>query len=528
MRVTRRRLLAVAILVVWAGVVATQVRLEYFRPLSERLEIGAAMLAPGTVFYLARMGDAPVGLATSRLDTVPDGFVAEDRLILDVPVQGGAQRAVAHTRVELTRALGLREFLFDLDSDAGRFAVTGEARGDTILEVAVSAGSGAERSTLRLDDGLVLPTVLPLRLAAGGGLRVGESRRLRLFDPSTLSGREIELRVAAHDTLLVADTATWDGARREWVPVPDTLAAWQLEERFGGIVVTSWVDRDGRLIRAESPLGITLERVPYEVVRAEWDRARSQPQAASGYGAIIESTAIASNVRLDGVGTTDRLRVRLAGVSLEGFDLAGGRQSVRGDTLVVEREDPAALDAGYLLPYGPAPDGRSGAGRGAGVGGPPTALESALESTPLIQAGDPRIIEAARRVASGERDPVVVARLLNDWVHRTLRKDLVPSVPSAVQVLEAGRGDCNEHTVLYVALARSLGLPARTAAGLVHLDGRFYYHAWPEVWLGEWVAVDPTLGQFPADASHLRFVVGGLARQVELIRLIGQLRVEVL
>jgi transglutaminase-like putative cysteine protease len=62
----------------------------------------------------------------------------------------------------------------------------------------------------------------------------------------------------------------------------------------------------------------------------------------------------------------------------------------------------------------------------------------------------------------------------------------------------------------------------------VYLRGHFYYHAWPEVWLGEWVAVDPTLGQYPADASHLRFILGGLARQVELIRLIGRLQLEVI
>ena len=35
------------------------------------------------------------------------------------------------------------------------------------------------------------------------------------------------------------------------------------------------------------------------------------------------------------------------------------------------------------------------------------------------------------------------------------------------QVLASGRGDCNEHTVLFVAMARALGLPARTAVGLV-------------------------------------------------------------
>jgi hypothetical protein len=41
------------------------------------------------------------------------------------------------------------------------------------------------------------------------------------------------------------------------------------------------------------------------------------------------------------------------------------------------------------------------------------------------------------------------------------------------------------------------------------------------------VAVDPTFGQYPADAAHLRFTIGGLARQVELIRLIGRLSLDV-
>src|SRR6185503_18031862 len=101
------------------------------------------------------------------------------------------------------------------------------------------------------------------------------------------------------------------------------------------------------------------------------------------------------------------------------------------------------------------------------------------------------------------------------------------SVPGAVQVLETLSGDCNEHTVLYVALARSLGIPARTAAGLMHANGKFYFHAWPEVYLHGWVAVDPTWGQFPADASHLRFTIGGLARQIELLRLLGRVNLQV-
>ncbi|MDH3570840.1 MAG: transglutaminase-like domain-containing protein, partial [Gemmatimonadota bacterium] len=140
----------------------------------------------------------------------------------------------------------------------------------------------------------------------------------------------------------------------------------------------------------------------------------------------------------------------------------------------------------------------------------------------------PRIQAQARQIMGRTRDPRRAAQLLNDWVHGELAKRVTVSVPSALEVLKTRRGDCNEHTVLYVALARAVGIPARTAAGLVYVDGRFYYHAWPEVYLNGWVAVDPTFGQFPADASHLRFTVGGLARQVELIQLIGRLELEVI
>jgi len=141
------------------------------------------------------------------------------------------------------------------------------------------------------------------------------------------------------------------------------------------------------------------------------------------------------------------------------------------------------------------------------------------------------IIEAAERLAGwelmGNNDPVRITRLLTMGVNGMLEKEITFSIPNAVQVLASGRGDCNEHTVLFVALARALGLPARTAVGLVYVNDAFFYHAWPEVWLGQWVAVDPTFGQYPADAAHLRFVIGGLAQQVEILRLIGKLNIEV-
>jgi len=73
-----------------------------------------------------------------------------------------------------------------------------------------------------------------------------------------------------------------------------------------------------------------------------------------------------------------------------------------------------------------------------------------------------------------------------------------------------------------------VGIPSKLCAGLVYNQGSFYYHAWSDVFVGGWISVDPTMNQLPADATHIRFVEGGLDKQLEIIRLIGMLQLEVL
>jgi hypothetical protein len=512
-RLLNRRTAAFAILALWIGVVGWHVRREYFKPVAVRLAEGARSLAPGVNFYAVRMNGQSIGYAQTRLDTVPAGFVFSDFVLLDVPALNQFHRAIAQTRIELGPSLQLSKFDFQLESEIGRFKAKGEVDADSMLQLEVNAGGKEQRTRMKMHPDLLLDAAVPIRLAAGGNLQVGKTFRTLVFNPSAMSEQEVEMKVTARDTLIVPDSARWNGADRKWeISSYDTIPVWRVEQTFGGITVASWVDEDGHLVKAESEVGYTLERTAYEIAEQEWKRARNQGGLIYGYGPVIERTAIAANVDLSGVGTMPELRVLLKNVKLSGFDLSGGRQQLQGDTLTIRREGPQSLGANYQLPYR--------------AGGEPAA---ALRSEPLIQSEDENIIRTAREIAGGNTDPAAVSRLLNDWVYRKLKKDVTLSVPSAVQVLEARQGDCNEHTVLYLALARALGLPARSAAGLVHVKGQFYYHAWPEVWLGQtWVAVDPTLGQYPADASHLRFIVGGLARQVELIRLIGKLQLEVL
>jgi hypothetical protein len=83
-------------------------------------------------------------------------------------------------------------------------------------------------------------------------------------------------------------------------------------------------------------------------------------------------------------------------------------------------------------------------------------------------------------------------------------------------------------------MARALGIPARVAVGLVFVRGAFYYHAWPETYIDEtsgrglWLPVDPTLNEFPADATHVRLARGGLDKQTLILPLVGRLKMTVL
>jgi hypothetical protein len=515
-RLLNRSSLAAVVLVVWAVVLGWHIRREYFKPIATRLAERARSLNPGTYFYSIKMNGQTIGTASTKLDTLPNlqGFRFSDRVLLDVPALDTTHRALAQTDILMDASLRLKSFAFQLGSEIGDFVVRGVVRQDTLLDLTLKSGSGSgeQKTTMRMDPFLVMDAVTPIRLAAGGELEVGKSLRTLVFNPSTMSEQAVDLRVTARDTMIVPDSANWNPRDSTMVITSyDTIPVWRIEQTFGGVTVGSWVDEDGHLVKAESPLGYTLERTAFEIADQEWKATSRNPKLAGGYGAVIERTAIAANVDLAAVATADSLRLRLSGVGLEGFDLSGGRQTLRTDTLVIQREPASALRANYTLPYR--------------AGGDPAAE---LESTALIQSNSPAIVKAARDIAGNSTNPEEVARKLNDWVYRELKKDITLSIPSAEQVLAARQGDCNEHTVLYVALARALGLPARTAAGLVHVRGRFYYHAWPEVWFGDrWVAVDPTLGQYPADASHIRFIVGGLARQVELLRLIGRLKLEV-
>jgi hypothetical protein len=151
-----------------------------------------------------------------------------------------------------------------------------------------------------------------------------------------------------------------------------------------------------------------------------------------------------------------------------------------------------------------------------------------LASTAFIQSDHPDIVKKARAIVGDEIDGVEKVRAIYEWVFRKVVKAPTVSLPSAVDVLRNMEGDCNEHTYLFVALARAVGIQAKVMVGLLYTNGAFYYHAWPAVCVGQWWELDPTIGQEAVDATHVAILEGETADQLKLLGLIGQLNAEVL
>lgn len=317
-------------------------------------------------------------------------------------------------------------------------------------------------------------------------LEVGQEILVDSFDPLTLSRGKAHIVCVGEETLQVM------GKLVHTKVVTTTI---------GGITSKAWVTYDGEVVRAETPLGFSLQMITKE-------EALSQGTEGDAEG-LIAMMAVHPTGKRPFRGAK-RMTVRISGVA----------EDTRPPTDDVQRVDAGVYTIQPVLPPWDEPDADAGA----------PDLAEHFQGDPLIQVGHPKIVSAAEAVVGEETDTWKKAQLIYDWVNESIEKVIVPSFPSALEVLETRQGDCNEHTVLYAALARSVEVPTRIAIGVVwsdEMDG-FFYHAWPEVYVGRWVWMDPTLGQPIADATHIKLLTGDIAKWFQLIPYLGQLKVEVI
>ncbi len=147
-------------------------------------------------------------------------------------------------------------------------------------------------------------------------------------------------------------------------------------------------------------------------------------------------------------------------------------------------------------------------------------LEQYLEPTETIDSDNQAIIAKAAELAEGEDDLFKVAFNLASWVEENVDYDLNTVTATASQkaswVLQNKQGVCDEMTSLFVAMARSLGIPARFVSGISYTNSEeviasagsnWAGHGWAEVYFPDigWVSFDVTFNQYGyIDVTHIK------------------------
>ncbi|HVQ29109.1 MAG TPA: transglutaminase-like domain-containing protein, partial [Vicinamibacteria bacterium] len=392
-----------------------------------------------------------IGFAVGQTTATADGYELREEGRLQMNLLGATTVARLTTVAQVDREFALRSFSFALDPGTGPTEIAGTVVGRR-LDLSIRTSRGERTESHELEAPPTLQLNLSRQLAAQG-LHEGQHIVTQVFDPATMKNAPLDQTVERREVVQVAG-----------LPVP----AFKVVSRFANINSASWITDVGEVVREESPMGLVVVKETPEFAQSLAVPGRVQQD-------MLEAAAIVPKPprRIDDPRAVRRLRMRVTGI--EGFDpveLNGAGQSLEGNE--IEVRDARTLELGLL-----------DADRGRYLG-PEAFLES---DAPEIRA------EAERAVAE-VKGPRARAERLVRHVNAIIEKKPTVSLPSALEVLRTRVGDCNEHTALFVALARALDIPARVAVGLVHLHGAFYYHAWAEVYLEEngrglWLPVDP-------------------------------------
>lgn len=129
-----------------------------------------------------------------------------------------------------------------------------------------------------------------------------------------------------------------------------------------------------------------------------------------------------------------------------------------------------------------------------------------------IQVGHPEIRELWASIQPDDsRELVPVLNAIYNYTYQDIEGAPFKGFTDALTALRLGRASCNGKGRLFVALARTNGIPARLVGGVIMNEGsKKTSHQWIEVLIeGRWVPFDPTNGHFASlPERYLRLYTG--------------------
>lgn len=325
------------------------------------------------------------------------------------------------------------------------------------------------------------------------GLRAGVEHQFSVFEPQTAHTYEVKQKVVAYEK-----------SPRLGVP-----PAFRVETEMDGFSVKTWISSTGE---TEMEMGFSGLLISYreneeEAKRYLVEASLAKKDLAHDFSLVKSDTPISCPRK------AQSLTVKLTGIPAEIKLPECGIQKINSLTDEKEaffiRVDTRTHHEGENLTE--------------------DIMKMYLLPSPQIESHHPIISKTAREIVKNARDTRDKIKLLIEWVTREIAHDLTDNF-SALEVLNTRKGECQAHAMLYTALARAVGIPTRLVGGLVYLEEQgFLYHSWAESYVNGWIPVDPSFGQVPVDATHIKIVEGpNWSSFLPLSKVVGKISINVL
>ena len=472
------------IVIIIVFLILLAVRLELFKEntFDQPAEQRTAITHPSESWMNIYQNKRKIGVTHRTFNALNNGhFQTSEKVTMQINTMGVIQALSIATESDLNPDMTFSSFNFELNSSLFRFNARGYVSKNKLI-LYTGLPPSQQKTIIPIKD---VPHISGniYEAAFRGGLERSVTRDFSIFDPSTLGIRKVSVTRNADEIIPIM------GKR---------VLTQKLCADFMGAKNCAWLAADGEVLRESGILGLSMEKVNAEQARIGI--------STNGAADMTQIASIPSNLIIPEPSKLTAIVIKITGIRSQGLLLHGGRQTFDHNMLTITRESLSATAQQATVP---------------------PVFQKYLQPSPLIQSADAKITAQVKKIILPADSSQVRLRKIVQWVYRTLEKKPVLSVPNALEVLKNKMGDCNEHAVLTAALLRAAGIPTQIEMGLLYLNGRFYYHAWNLAYIGQWVTVDTVFNQIPADVTHLRLVRGEGAEQLDLLGLMGKIKLEV-
>lgn len=359
---------------------------------------------------------------------------------------------------------------FGMESGGRSLIVNAVFSADKITAESESGGQKSKK-VIPIPEGAVVVEDASVKFLSENSSAKGSSKTYYVFDASSLS--------------LVKATVTRGGSEEITMNGKKVMAS-VVRVEDPRAPMTMYLDSKGELIKATGPMGMEMIPEPKAVAMKIGDAVVDVD--------IASVSAIEPDKELSPEAVQKKVVLKITGVDLSKMP-SDGHQTVKKD------------GNGCIVTIHPV---SPNANPGTQMIGDPGNMAQWTKPEVRVPSDDKMFNELAHKFIGNEKNAISAASKVREAVLEHIQGNAgIGVMRDAKEIWQTEEGVCRDHAVVMAALLRSIKIPTKLVSGMVYAEGKFYYHAWVEVWNGsQWIGMDSTRPSERLTAGHLKIAAG--------------------